>query len=388
VNATRAQPSPHPLRVSFIFEYARPADDWMMRSLIESLQTKLPGLRATCIHGVFATYRPGGLRPKRLANLAWVYMCTAFHLTLLRPDAVLVRSSPPGIQIWTVWWAGLRGVPVICWLMDYHPEIEARQLERRGLNGIARLVRRIDARSMRRFSAVVALDRSMSNVARERAAGVEVLEHPTWGGDAMLLTPVSYQPGNGRGPLHLAYSGNLGAAHDLTTLGPLLERLVQRRPVELLVIGASPDGIERFRILGESMGVAIVNRPRVPFAELREIYNEARIDAGIVLLSDGFAGLLSPSKFSGYINFGVPIVYIGPPDTNAADVCTRFEGGFWLQNHASDSEIRNVVNSLLDEGQMEKAARGARTAAGHFATLNHESLAALLAPRLRNRVPR
>jgi hypothetical protein len=380
--------NPPPLRMTFVYEYARRTDDWMMSSLIESLGRKLPGLQGTYIHGIFTTYEPGGLRPRRLANLAAVYARVAWLLLFNRPDVVLVRTTPPGIQLWTVWWARFRRVPVFCWLMDYHPEMEARQLERRGYAGVARLLRRLDAALMPRFAAIITLDRAMAVLARLRAGGVDVLEHPTWttSGPA-ALTPVDYQPGQSGGPLRLAYSGNLGAAHDLSTLELLLGALVRQRPVWLYIIGASAEGEERFRRLAAKLALPVEYHPRVSFTALRELYHQWRIDAGVVLLANESAGLVSPSKFSGYINFGLPLVYLGPPDTNTAEVCTRFGGGFWIPDHAGADAVAVLAAALLDGPQLARAAVGARAAAAHFAGLNHESLAELLVPRLRRLIP-
>jgi hypothetical protein len=371
-----------PLRVTFVFEYA-PAGDVMMESLISDLQKRLPGLRATCLCGLFPTYRPGGFRPKRIANLIWVYLRVALHLLISRPDAVLVRTSPPGVQLWTVWWAGLRRIPTFCWLMDYHPEIEARQLEKKGSPMLARLLRRIDADLMPRFAAIIALDRAMASQARMRAAGAEVVQYPTWATNR--TTPdlaVSYTPGGERTTLRLAYSGNLGVAHDLSVLTQLLRRIVQSRPVSLLVVGASAVGEERFRQLGANLGMAVEVKPRIPFAELRALYEERKIDAGVVLLSAESAGLVSPSKFSGYINFGIPLIYLGPADTNTAEVCIRFGGGFWISTEVGAEKIDGAVAALLDPERMAAAAAGARAAAKYFAALNSGPLADLLADRL------
>jgi hypothetical protein len=378
-----------PYRVLFIFEYAQPADDWMMASLVESLDAARPGLKPTFVHGFFGVYKPGGLNLRRLANLAWVYLQTAVLLPSRRYDAVLVRSTPPGIQIWTEWWARLRGVPVLCWLMDYHPEIEARQLERRGFLGLARLLRRIDSASMRRFAAVVVLDRAMARVAQSQAADVKVIEHPTWGPKGNQERPsLGYIPRNGDGPLRLAYSGNLGAAHDLSALGALLAELAERGPVELFVIGASAQGNERFQGIGASWGIKVTTRARVPFGLLLDCYNEWHIDAGVVLMSEESSGLLSPSKFSGYIQFGLPLVYVGPPETNAHLVCSQFNGGFWLPCRASKADVAAVARSLLNGEIMKRAAEGARSADGYFSRQNQDSLAAQLAPWMKARAVR
>jgi hypothetical protein len=370
-------------RLSVVYEFAGQPDH-MMHSLLENLGPLVPGLQVTYIPGLFTKYRPGGLRPGRLANLAWVYLRVALHLLFRRPDAIIVQSAPPGIQLWTVAWASLRGVPVYCWLMDYHPEFEARSLDRRGLGLFARLLRAVDARLMPRFAAIITLDPAMTELVRSRASNSAVLEHPTWvAGRPLGVEPVSYCPGGDGGPLRLVYSGNLGAAHDLAPLRLLLGSVARRRSVRLFLVGGSEKGRSRFLEFGASVGATVEVIDRVPFfGDLRGLYEKHRIDAGIVLLSEQFAGLVSHSKFSGYINFGLPFVYVGPPGTNAATACLRFRGGFWLPTYAGPAETDLVAAGLLDPDQMAAAAEGAQAAAEHFAKFDGRSLAGMLAPLL------
>jgi len=272
--------------------------------------------------------------------------------------------------------------------MDYHPEFEARTLERRGLYGLARLLRAVDASLMPRFAAIITLDPAMTDLVRTRTSPSDVLEHPTWVTDGTAgVAPVSYRPGRSNGPLRLAYSGNLGAAHDLDPLRRLLGSIARRRPVCLFVIGGSKKGENRFRELCTGLGVTVQAIPRVPlFADLRGLYERLKIDAGIVLLSRESAGLVSPSKFSAYIKFGLPLVYVGPAGTNAATVCLQFQGGFWLPIDAGPSETDFIASELLDELRMTAAAEGANAAAEHFAQFDGKSLADLLAPRLIRRL--
>jgi len=382
--STRPKAADHStLRVLYIFEFADSADDGMSRSLLERLRATLPGFTSPCVHGIFTTYSPGGLNPKRLVNLFWVYGWVVMHLLWRPPDAIIVRSSPPGIQIWAAWWASLNSVPVFCWLMDYHPEIEARMLAKRGLGWMAQVLRSIDETSLPRFRAVIVPDRAMGDLVRSRSAGVEVFEHPTWAEKSPSRSPLAARNHEPTGRLCLAYAGNLGKAHNLEPFGALLSELTRLRPVELIVVGGSDEGAARFRRLGEQAGIRVVFRPRVPrFEQLRDVYTEFRVDLGVVLLSDDSAGVVSPSKFSGYIDFGLPLLYVGPPGTNAAEVCTRFGGGFWLSSHASAATRSDLAASIISPDRLEAAAKSARRASEHFASLNQDTLAAFLAPRL------
>jgi len=371
-----------PLQLLAVYEFAGQRGH-MMDSLLQNLRGELPGLEISSVSGLFSVYKPGGLRPKRIVNLLWVYLGVACRLVVSRPSAVLVHSAPPGVQLWAVLWASIRRVPVFFWLMDYHPEMEARLLEKRGLRLISRMLRALDATLMPRFSLIVTLDGAMAALARARAGAVEVIEHPTWGtGEGATLAPVSYLPGSSVGPLRLVYSGNLGVAHDLSPLRQLLAAVLRRRSVSLLVIGASAAGELRFRELARDLAIDVEFHPRVDFSGLRPLYEAKRIDAGIVLLSEESSGLASPSKFSGYINFGLPLIYLGPAATNSALICIQFGGGFWLPAGSSSGELESIADDLLNPQRLAIASAGARTAAAHFAGLDGRSLARALAPRL------
>jgi hypothetical protein len=367
-----------------VYEFAGQKEQ-MMHALVEALTERLPELRVSRVGGVFVDYRQGGLGPQRLANLIWVYFSTALHLLFCRPDAILVHTSPPGVHLWTVAWAAIGRVPVLCWLMDYHPEIEARAFEKRGLLRTARLLRRIDASLMPRFSAIITLDPAMTAVVHQRAPEMEIVEHPTWTpGPSRAIRTIAHTPGSAGGVLRLVYTGNLGLAHDLEPLSRLLATLQEHRPVRLLLIGTSPGGQARFRAMAQKVRVLVEARPRVPlFSDLGAVYEEFRVDAGIVVLAKESAGLVSPSKFAGYIDFGLPVVYLGPPDTSSALVCNRFQGGFWIPSDESPGETERVASRLLDVRAMAAAADGARAAATHFQAFSGASLAAILAPRLR-----
>ena len=162
-----------------------------------------------------------------------------------------------------------------------------------------------------------------------------------------------------------------------------MTELSHRRPVELIVVGGSEGSAGRFRRLGEQVGIRIVFRPRVPrFEQLQDVYNEFRVDLGVVLLSEESMGVVSPSKFSGYIDFGLPLLYVGPPETNAAEVCVRFGGGFWLPSGSAPAARAEVAESIYRPGAVHSAAKAALRDSDYFSGFNQDSLAALLAPRL------
>jgi glycosyltransferase involved in cell wall biosynthesis len=371
------------VNVAFIFEFGAPGGDWNEDSLISALTQRLPELRARRVHGVFNTYRPGGLQTRRLINFLAVYARVFFLVLGGKPDAILVRSTPPGIQLWVAWLARWRKTPVIYWLMDSHPELEARALERRGWNRLARVLRQADTRALRSMTTIVTLDESMAELVRAAAPAVRLIVHPTWGvSDENAYDPIAYIPGSEDGVRRFAYAGNLGAAHDPATFIRVLSAMGAQGRVELHVIGAPESAKVRLQPLADA-GVEVRYHPRVPFNELKEVFQRLRLDIGVVILDEASAGLLSPSKFSAYLKFGLPVLYIGPEKTNTDLICTRFGGGWRLPNGAGTGDIATTVLRIWDGPAWRAVRKNLEQAARYFGTFNEHSLAESLVPCLK-----
>jgi hypothetical protein len=373
------------LKGAFIYEFGRRPDDWMMDDLISALQTLRPELEHVYLKGFLKRYRPGGTGVLRLINLLYVYLRVLVHLVIFRPDFVVVRTTPPGIQLLAAWLGGLLRIPVFCWLMDYHPEIEARSADKKGWSAVARALRRVDRHCLERLRAIIVLDHAMADLVAQRVPRVPTLVHPTWNTDeADSWKPILHRAGGGV-RLVLVYGGNLGASHDTSTLERLLSLVGEQRPVELHVVGCSESARQRFRQMGDSAGVAIRFRARVPFEQLRDVFENVEADLGVVLLSDDAAGLVSPSKFASYLKFGVPVLYVGPSRTNAHFVCEHFKGGIPLSNGASDVQLTDSVDAMVAKGKLAEMQRDLEAAARYFGSRNGKTLAAELEPFLPKR---
>lgn len=368
------------MRVAFVYEFGGRTDDWMTNSLIESLQRFRPDLAVHFVYGVFGNYQPGGFRPQRIANLVWVYCAVTWEMVVRRPSFVFVRTTPPCAQLWVAFLGALLRIPTGCWMMDYHPEIEARFLERKKLGWIAGLLRSIDAVLLRRFSVIVALDHAIADVCRQRAPKVPIIVHPTWGADASeAYLPYQHQPGKHQGLRRLVYAGNLGVTHDVGVLAVLLKTLRAGGEVELEVIGASKGAERTLTSLGTIANVVVKTHPRLPFSQLRGAFERLQVDLGVVLLADESTGLVSPSKFAAYLKFGVPMVYIGQANTNSHEIVTRFGAGFWLRNDSSSADIQATARSIWQQETLLTASRCVEDAAIYFGSFNGESLAKALA---------
>ena len=351
-----------------------------MPELIAAVAKRSPGVSWRYCKGFLQKYRPGGHQPLRVLNLGFVYLRLLAETLWFRPDVILVRSTPPGVQILAALLGRIFGIRVICWLMDYHPEIEARMADAKGWHGLASSLRAVDGAALRAMDCVIVLDRAMASLCRSRAPETTIVIHPTWNRGNSAFTPMRLN--GSRTELHLAYAGNLGAAHDTSTLVALMKQVNSRIPVRLTVIGAPLSGQRKFAELAQATGVRLECLDRIPFAELGTVFARLGVEIGVVLMTDESAGLVSPSKFSGYIAYGRPVLYVGPPETNAEDVVTVFGAGIGLPNAATPEQLEVAAKSLADGTTRAGWALRVEAASVHYNALGGDSLVEALRPHL------
>lgn len=362
-----------------VFEFPPGDAEWQLRDLANALQGRVRGLRIEFCYGFLKSYKPGGLSLRRISNGIFVHIRAFVRCLLGSYSVVLVRSSPPLIQITIALAARLRGMPYWVWLMDAHPEIE--QVEWGRIWGVGWLLRRlqdVNASCLSGAEVVVVPDQAMSDRFVRAVTSDRILICPTWGNGT--CAPISGRPASKSAPeakgLNFAYIGNLGFAHDVPLLCRFLVQCANRVPVEISFISTSREAVASFQErLGEAK-ITVRWRPRVPdFLNLLAVIREAEFDYGIVIMSEQFAGLLSPSKFIGYLAGDLPIIYLGPANTNAAVACDRFQAGVRMDATMFDSNGANLVEMIIARDGSETMRRNIAAVLAHFAQYNGEYLA-------------
>lgn len=107
------------------------------------------------------------------------------------------------------------------------------------------------------------------------------------------------------------------------------------------------------------------------------IYNNS-VNLGLITLRNWAAGLISPSKYNGYIPFGIPILYIGPSGTNSYDICSKYKAGLALSNNASAKAISKAAKTLANQKWIHTASKNTATARAYFDKNNADSLSHIL----------
>jgi glycosyltransferase involved in cell wall biosynthesis len=128
----------------------------------------------------------------------------------------------------------------------------------------------------------------------------------------------------------IQYSGNCGIGHDVTSVCDAMLALRDDDSVRWVFVGGGvtrpvvEDHIARHGIKN------VIMRPYQPRSRLGELI--ALGDVHLVLVADGFSGLLLPSKFYGVMAAARPAIYVGPPDSEVARVIREVDCGYVVAN--------------------------------------------------------
>lgn len=309
------------------------------------LQEMNPSVEIKTASGFFADRRENGFAFRRLFNFAYMHFCAPFEILFSRANIVFVRSTPPLMQISYAFWSMLFRRKTIFWLMDYHPVYGTIATPKGSfINFVWRIFDKLDRYFLKKFDLVVCLDEAMQELVKERAPNVETFVCPTFSlqRSEWLNLQKDFNPDE---PLKILYSGNLGQAHSVDNLKILLKDITKNRSVELSYCGAS----QRARSVLQKMCTECNASFKAfdfikDYNALGRFYKDNGFDYGVVLLNNELKGIESPSKFSGYTSFGLPIIYLGPSGTNAHLVCEKLKAGICAETHEQILEAAKKIN--------------------------------------------
>jgi colanic acid biosynthesis glycosyl transferase WcaI len=239
-----------------------------------------------------------------------------------RGDVVVAMTDPPMLGAAIGWVVRLRRGRLVNWLQDLFPEVIERVSGRAWLPALLAPVRALRDASLRAAALNVAIGGRMeAYVVRVARARTTVI--PNWA-DGREIVPLPKESHRLREEWGLrekfvvGYSGNLGRVHELDTIVQAAERLVRHPRIVFLFIG---DGHQRARLEASCVGRALDNvifKPYLPRSMIGLGLTVA--DVHLVSLQPAMEGLVVPSKIYGAMAAGVPVLFIGDPSGEVAEI--------------------------------------------------------------------
>jgi colanic acid biosynthesis glycosyl transferase WcaI len=226
--------------------------------------------------------------------------------------------------------------------MDVYPDIAIDLDVLRANSWFVRIVGLALDHVRRHATGVIVLGESMRERLLRHSVPVERLHVAENWADSRDIQPRPFPPYK---PLMMLYSGNLGLAHDVTTLYGALQAL---------------GGSRRFRFIfagGGSRRPALqhfCSQHQVRNAEFRNYCDRHELTAsladchvGLVTQKPETLGAVVPSKVYGLMAAGRPILYIGPATATPARIIRQFDCGWRVEPGDVDSLIA-LLNWLAE----------------------------------------
>jgi len=296
-------------------------------------------------------------------------------LRMPRTDVVVTLTDPP-LQIVLgpilKWWKGSR---LVHWAQDVYPELaeEMGVLRRHSL--LARILRGLSNWALRHSDSIIAVGHCM----KDRLVGcgvpperIEVI--PNWGSGPFTESEVdnSFRREHGlNGRFVVMYSGNLGLAHPFDAILDAARLLEDSRPeVLFLFVG---DGPRLPWVRREVQELSLKNvRFLPPQPKERLAKSLAAADLHLASMREELCGLVVPSKISGVLTAGRPCIFLGPTNSEAAQVILRFKAGAVLER----GDGRRLANTIKDwAGNREELATKTQMARNAGTTLTLDAAA-------------
>jgi colanic acid biosynthesis glycosyl transferase WcaI len=255
----------------------------------------------------------------RAVDYATFYVCAGASMLgrLRRGDVLVVKTDPPLLSL--VGWlaARCRGARLVNWLQDLYPEVASRLALSPVPRPVEALLRVARDRSLATARVNVVLGTRMREYLIGRgiaAARISICEN--WA-DEDRLRPLAAARSELRRRLGLgdcfvaAYSGNLGRAHDSTTLLEAASELQGDAGIVFLMVGGGA-GMRSLEMQARARG--LTNFRFAPY-QSREALSDslAAGDVHLVSLRPELEGLVVPSKLYGILAAGRPVVFVGDP---------------------------------------------------------------------------
>lgn len=257
-------------------------------------------------------------------------------------DVVVAKTDPPLISVVAAVVTWLTRARLINWTQDLFPEV-ASALQVPGARLVGQGLRHLRNHAFRRASCNIVIGECMAN--RVRAEGVpaqSIRVIHNWA-NGMAIHPIAHRDNplrtewNLQSKFVVGYSGNLGRAHEFQTILQAAERLANSPTIRFLFIG---DGVGLHPLQQEVGRRGLSNVLFKPYQPRERLsYSLSASDLHLVSLRPELEGLIVPSKFYGIAAAGRPVLFMGSPTGEIAQVLREHHCGYTV----SIGEVEKAV---------------------------------------------
>lgn len=337
--------------------------------LYEDASARLPAtgeIDGVRIHRIDGTrFGRARLLGRAIDYLSFYIGASAYLLRMSRSGDVLVaKTDPPLISVPVAAVARLRGAVLINWLQDIFPEV-ASLLESSPVPApLAAVLRWARTASLRVARMNVVLGQRMSSMVAHLGVAPDRIRIVENWADPDIVTPMPARDSALRRAQALtdsfvvAYSGNLGRAHDYQTILDAARQLSEVPDVVFLMIGGGA-GMSKLQAAVTDAGLR--NFRFLPYQPREQLSDSlAAGDVHLACLLPALEGLIVPSKFYGILAAARPTVFFGDAKGELAQIIEKEQCGSAVIGGDGKALATALLDLKNDPGQREAQGRRAR----------------------------
>jgi glycosyltransferase involved in cell wall biosynthesis len=286
------------------------------------------------------------------------YFITAIvqSLRCRRPDVILTLTTPPLLSLVGTLIKHLRGARHFIWEMDLYPDV-AVDLGLFGADSlVARTIGSLADYSRDKANGVIALGDDMSERLINRGMSPDKVHVVQNWADRAEIRPHPFQ----ELPLTLYYSGNLGLAHDISTIQQVMLSVAGDDRFKFVFAGGGPQR-KTLQDFCEHHGLRQVTFP--PYCGRAQLsHNLSTGHLGLVTQKPQTTGSIVPSKVYGIMAAGRPLLYIGSRCATPARIIDHFQCGWQVEAGASEALVALLKRLVNRPDEIREAGARARQA--------------------------
>ena len=247
-----------------------------------------------------------------------------------KPTLIMVLTNPPPIIIVVYLIKKIFNIPFIIVAMDLYPEVLLKYLSKKYAIILDKIISPFFNISYRSASKVVSLGDSMNKKLLKKGIQknkIQIIRNWAIGEFNNIKGTNKFIKEWGiNSDLTILYSGNLGLAHEWETLLEAM-RISELKPKELKILFVA-SGQRLYE--AKKYAKKYLDKDSVLFKSLVSLEDlpltMSFSDLGVVSLRPSFNGLVYPSKFSGYLARGLPVLFIGL-DQEMKQILEKYDAG-------------------------------------------------------------
>lgn len=300
-------------------------------------------------------------RWRRALNFASFSAACVCRLAIMRrQDAIVALTSPPLISWLASLFTRLKGGRMIFWVMDLNPDeaIAAGWLKPDSLT--AKMLSALLKSSMQHAEKIIALDRFAKQRIVDKGIRESIVEIiPPWShDDSVRFDREGREAFRERHNLSetfvVMYAGNHSPCHPLDTLLEAAKKLSACDDIAFCFVGGGSEfgKVEEFARANQLKNIRCL--PYQPQAELSGVLSAA--DLHVVIMGEGYQGIVHPCKIYNILAVGSPFLYIGPIESHVSEIISRLP----RQDKASSAQhgqVDRVAELIFNRAESFRSGR-------------------------------